>query len=279
MKTILCPVDYSPSATDGLDYLHQLIRWWRTDVRLILVNVDYLAPADPYADGYAVAVGYRASYQERTARLDALIASLEERYADPRIRYHPEVAFGETAESVAQLARSERADLVVMGTAGAHGLEEVTAGTKAADVLVQALCPVLVIPEGTPFKPFKRLVFATDAERSLSPQMDTVLELAGLFEAEIAFLHVLDGEASPAKAEARANFNRIYQAITYENVSFHYTQNPNVEEGIIRFVRQTEADLLVMTTHPRTLWQQLFSRSHTRHLAYWAEIPLLAIHP
>jgi len=59
---------------------------------------------------------------------------------------------GEVIESIVDFTREARADLLVMGTHGAKGIEKILLGSVAERVLKRASCPVLM------FNPFKERV-------------------------------------------------------------------------------------------------------------------------
>jgi hypothetical protein len=51
----------------------------------------------------------------------------------------------------------------------------------------------------------------------------------------------------------------------------------NEERGILKFAESVEADLIALTTHGRTGFLSLISKSITESLANHAEIPILSI--
>ena len=74
------------------------------------------------------------------------------------------VSCGSAVETICQIARDEAADLIVMGSHGASGLERLALGSVAECVLRTATCPVLIAgPRCQPASdPLRSIVFATD---------------------------------------------------------------------------------------------------------------------
>jgi nucleotide-binding universal stress UspA family protein len=111
---------------------------------LLLVHV--LPPLPMVPDVYVAATlhadlqrGHRAVGRRR---LDRLVAAA--RAAGARAR-GVVVDSGVPAREIVRLARSRRADLIVMGTHGRTGLTRALLGSVAARVLATAACPVLTV--------------------------------------------------------------------------------------------------------------------------------------
>lgn len=58
---------------------------------------------------------------------------------------NPEVLIGPTARSIVESARDSKADLIVMGTHGRHGMAHLLLGSVAERVVRIATCPVLTV--------------------------------------------------------------------------------------------------------------------------------------
>jgi len=59
------------------------------------------------------------------------------------------VIMGDTADSIVEFAQSKEADMIIMGTHGARGIEKILLGSVAERVLKRAHCPTLT------FNPYK----------------------------------------------------------------------------------------------------------------------------
>ena len=52
---------------------------------------------------------------------------------------------GRAVDRIRETAEDEKVDLIVMGSAGSHGVGDFLFGSTSARVLQKAVCPVLVI--------------------------------------------------------------------------------------------------------------------------------------
>lgn len=103
------------------------------------------------------------------------------------------VAYGDAIDLINQVSKEERADLIVVGSHGASGLEQLVLGSVAEAVMYQATCPVLIVgPNCKQIKhPFRSLLFATDLKTTGLRSAQYASGLAERFHAKLTLLHVL----------------------------------------------------------------------------------------
>jgi nucleotide-binding universal stress UspA family protein len=281
MRTILCPVDFSPFAENALVFADGLASL--TGAKLLILHVFSMPEGSPPAESYfqpaTSQAGINLEVEEITVpKLEDIVQRLRQAHDKSGVQYEYLIRYGAATSEIRRVANEKKADLIVMGTSGANGLKELLEGTLTANVAENAHCPVLVVPQKAAYKSWKHILFATDLESQFPAEVARVTELASLFQAQISFLHVVKEERVGEDDRAKDQFNEISNMFNYSNVAFFTNENKNVEEGITRFMTQMKADLLVMSNHPRSAWEELFKHSHTKEMAYHVQIPLLVIH-
>lgn len=284
METIICPTDFSPCAINALEYANDVALHLRS--RLILFHSIYSLDTPytiPYG-GLGVGVEYLPPTQDmayetlQKEKLAAMKKTLKIHHPGGATQYEMRIKYGLIKETLTELVQEEHADLVVLGTKGSYGIDELLAGSISSIVLEKASCPVMIIPGTAPYKPIRRMVFATDLAGEPYADVNFVLKLAGIFDAEILFLHILTEEGVRAREGAQTEMNKLYKTLPYDNVSFHVNHNPDIIKGINQFTHQHQADILVMGHHPQGFWQKLFTKDHAREMAYHTQLPLLVLH-
>jgi universal stress protein A len=162
--TILVPVDFSPYSTEALLYaasiadrfsaslqvLHvisQEVRTFATHRHLEQSGTPHrpLALLGPYSEPLGVP-------PEQT---DEVVVDLREQahttlqqFMPPQLAGHPlefRIEVGHPFEQILEVAKRERADLIVMGTHGRTGLAHLVMGSVAVRVVRLAPCPVLTV--------------------------------------------------------------------------------------------------------------------------------------
>lgn len=142
IRRVLHPTDFSRASAVAFNRAVETAKANRAE--LLLVNV--ITPSiPPIGDGYISPKVY--AEMEASARayakreLDALVAKA--RRAGARVRGM--LLEGQAHERIAQAARRQRADLVVMGTHGRTGFARFFLGSVASRVLAIAPCPVMTV--------------------------------------------------------------------------------------------------------------------------------------
>lgn len=139
-KRILVPVDGSHTAGKALTLALQLAREHSASVRLVHA-MDELALINEYGYGPALVDSIREGAQEVLANA-LTIAKQAGVEADTQLVDEPAQRLGTT---VAKVAASWGADLIVVGTHGRRGISRVVLGSGAEQILRNATVPVLTV--------------------------------------------------------------------------------------------------------------------------------------
>ncbi|MDJ1486082.1 universal stress protein [Cytophagaceae bacterium YF14B1] len=271
MKTIIIPTDFSTVAENAMSFVNAIAS--RKQTRVVLVHTYYLPVIAAPEAGYAQAASLDYMEEELETKLKETCTKFRRTY--PNVTYEAKVLNGFLVDVLPNLAKEMNADLIIMGTDGAYGLKQVFLGTNSVEVLTEATCPVLIIPAEAHFRGIEQIVFATDLWEEPSPDMLMVVEIARMFKAEISFVYI---PVNGTKELSDEDWKNFYQQLNYDKISFHIQQGRNIEEGIRSFTEKMAADIVVMINYRRTFWDQLFTTSQTKQMAYHTKVPLLVLH-
>jgi nucleotide-binding universal stress UspA family protein len=142
VRRILHPTDFSRAS--GAAFLKAVALAKESRAELLLVHV--LLPPTPFiGDGYVSPKTYEEL--EAAARRSAQreLAKVAARAQKAKARVKAVLVEGVPYDRIARVARSKRADLIVMGTHGRSGLSKFFLGSVAERVIALAPCPVLTI--------------------------------------------------------------------------------------------------------------------------------------
>jgi hypothetical protein len=101
---------------------------------------------------------------------------------------------GSILEHLNELVISQQADLVVMGTRGAHHLVQKLLGTNTARYIRQAVCPVLAIPQTAHYQGWKKIGYAADFESSDTVFLRQLFGLTRELQAEVCIFNIKSDE-------------------------------------------------------------------------------------
>jgi nucleotide-binding universal stress UspA family protein len=136
-KKILFPTDFSHCSDAALPVATSLAR--DTGARLLIAHVE--EPPMAYGGGEM----YYGMPDPATEDLRAMLLKVVP--TDPQVPYEHHLVVGDPAVAIADLAKSEGVDLIVMGTHGRTGLRRLLMGSVAEAIVRRATCPVFVLKE------------------------------------------------------------------------------------------------------------------------------------
>lgn len=272
MKTYLLPTDFSDNAAHAVRYALSLNR--KINARVVLFH-SYVIPV--YGTDIPIVVPQDTELRKASEdALHKLLSQLKQEF--PETEFSTDIQSGYPEEEIVAAAASHKADMIIMGTQGASGLREALVGTITAEVMKHAPCPVMAVPASAAFKPYKKIVFATNYTEGDFLYVEQVLEFARPFGAELILLHISSGEFERAiEYDAIERFKeRIKEDSRYKNVQFKLLESRDVYQGLNLYLEEIQADLVAMTMRKRSFIQKIFQRSVTRKMAYHSHIPLIA---
>ena len=139
VKKIVVPVDLTKSTSKLVEYALYMAEALRAVIDFVHVVADYPGDAmigSPFAQQYQDK-DFAASKQ-KMARL-----------VEDSLKVCPgcegEIVFGDPVGKIVEFAEAKKADLLILGTHNAKGLEKVLLGNVAENVLRKAHCPVLIM--------------------------------------------------------------------------------------------------------------------------------------
>jgi len=268
MKTILACTDFSPSGENAVRYAAALAR--ETGAELCLFHVCHL----PVITGEAPLMAYSVEDVEKDARvlLSKEAAGVEKIFG---IRPRVLVITGLASDEILDAAKTEEADLIVLGTVGV-GNSPGAFGGVVYEVMHSGQRPVLAVPPGFPYRPLRKIALATDLHKDEHPQYDLLRRLVNHFAAKVFLVSLLKPHEQPTveQAVAGVQLDHDFSDINHEMVLL---ESENVEEGLGHFVEDMEMDLLAVLPHRHNIFRRLFGGTHTQKILKYTHVPLLAL--
>jgi nucleotide-binding universal stress UspA family protein len=266
-KKILVPVDFSTTAANAVKYAVDFAKAnpgydvWIVHIFMPQVDAEYsnfIAPMPEYT-------GYRKTMME-----DFLISL---GYAE----LNHDIWLGFPADEV--LKRSTQYDLIIMGTTGEGGLMDKVLGSVSGAVALKASCPVLLIPAGAAYTPIHRVLYASHYDAIKPGALDSLLAINDILKATIHFVHVRDKQSASFIADKENIFSALFDK-GEPSFSFELAEidGRSVAESLNNYAVAHQIALIVVATHQRGFWEQLFHQSSTKSLLRLIDRPLMVLH-
>jgi nucleotide-binding universal stress UspA family protein len=301
---ILVPLDGSPLAETVLPHALRLAE--ATHRGLILLRV--VPPpvlADPLAGAIPTTAGAYDAWEADAVAARNYLAGIVARLAAVEVPVQAEVLEGEPAATIVSYALERPDGLVIaMATHGRSGLGRWVFGSVAERVLHTTPVPLLLTRPAPGSKsgqevlaaPYRNILVPLDgsdlAEQALKPAQ----QLAAAFDATLlltavvpvrddrgaAALGVARPHLSPAQHEEKTRLDHYLKSVAAGLLAGGLRVETQVlyghpAEAILRDSEYGDADLIVMATHGRSGWQQLWLGSVALKVVQGTRRPVLLV--
>jgi nucleotide-binding universal stress UspA family protein len=266
MKRILVPTDFSEHSDNALSYALAIANAFGSELTLLHLYKVYST------SGMFVSI---ESYMKEDAAAQMLerVRKIEARL-EGEARIVTKIGRGEAVNMIAEIAEKSDHDLIIMGTKGASGLEEIFVGSTTNGVLKQSRRPVLAIPGNFKFRILRNIVLTLD-EGTISHVgiLMPLVKLARRFGARVLVYHK---DAGPKDAGMDSSIQIFLDDVKH---SFHYQlDSDRLNKSINDFVKENSADLLCMIRRQRGFLKEIFHVSTTTKEVFDSPVPLLVLH-
>jgi nucleotide-binding universal stress UspA family protein len=278
MKKILVPIDFSENAVNALHYAVAYAQ--ETHAKITLFNsypIDVPMGIEFSSGIYMRTLNAEVKFDHET-RLREIADEFKKtcyRFSDEPVAFDIVVKEGTATESIVSMAEEHQYDLIIMGTQGASGLEEVFLGSITAFVIDRVKVPVLAIPQLARFSGLKKVVYATDFHENDPAALKTLQTFTEGFEAEITCIHI-NTEFAAVGAD-KEKLEQIRQLIPSKNttpVSYEVVHGKRVEQTLHTYLEEQQVDLVAVLPKERGFFENLFHKSITRKMAFHSKIPI-----
>ena len=290
IKRLLLATDLSNAARRAEDYAGALAASWRAQLTVMSV-VEFQPGLDRE---YAVNQLYLTDRMyETTAGLAAFKDKLHRRGIETTTR----VGTGLPSEEVIAAAKSEDADLIIVGTRGKSGLAHVLLGSTAERVIRMAPCPVLAVPigmddhQGEKAVSIDHILVPTDFSDCSSEAVKYAGVVAGQAKASIELLHILEPayygidfavETRDEREQKRRRATERLEVLSAELAAAGIVVKVSLSGGppadtILEFADRSSSHLIVMGTHGRRGLSHMWAGSVTEAVLRRGHRPVLAV--
>jgi nucleotide-binding universal stress UspA family protein len=140
IRKILFPYDFSEESREPLEMVRSIGAMDRAEV-LVMHAIDVEIPPVYYTSGVTSILQLDPELNDRVeAKMKKELGKSLEGFS---VRYM--VSEGRAVDRIREAAEEEKVDLIVMGSAGSHGVGDFLFGSTSSRVIQKAVCPVLVV--------------------------------------------------------------------------------------------------------------------------------------
>jgi nucleotide-binding universal stress UspA family protein len=274
MKTIIIPTDFSPVATNAMNYGIDMAK--SIQAAILLLHV-YQIPVT-VSDIPVVMVSAEELKKDAEEKLTSTKEGIEH-MTSGKVKIYTEARLGDVVDELEDLCNHIKPFAVVMGTKGATSIERIMFGSNTLTAIRHLTWPVICVPPGKEYGPgIKKVGFACDFKKVVeTTPVHFVKDIVKEFDAELHVLNV-DFENRHFKPDLPEQSLLLHTMLEDVNPKYHFIQHKDIEEGINEFAEKNNLDLIISIPKKHKLLDGIFKASSTKQLVFQSHIPVMCVH-
>jgi nucleotide-binding universal stress UspA family protein len=252
----IVPYDFSKTSEKALEYALFLAEKVKTEIQILHLSED-------------------------KPKGMAMRTKLEELKAGLTIPQGAEVSVlvrvGNIFTDIGKIAKKEKAQLVIMGTHGARGLQWLF-GSHAMKVVTSADCPFLIVQKETELREIKEIIVPVDLTKESLQMVNIAGDMANIFNAKI---HVLaESQSDPILNQRLQNrlsiVNKTYEEKGVDADNVLLKKGGSYGRKINNYIKTNKTDLIAFSYHTESLFPQ-FDTFAQKLITNKAKLPVMVI--
>lgn len=277
-KKIIVPVDFSETGLLALEHAAFMARLTKSDLLLI-----HVLPLSEYHFEIPEPIMTIQNHKDIEMIVEKKLKELSDMVHDNySITPSTFSARGNVATEVVQYAREEKADLIIMGTHGSKGFQEIFVGSNAYKVATLAPCPVLTVQTHAKKLGFTNIVLPIDRSAHSREKVETAVKLGSLYNAKIHILGLLEKEGYEHEFDKlQIVLDQVQAVIEKAGLTFtrHTIAGDSIAIEALKYGKSVDADLIIIMTDQESKVGGIFMGLFAGQIVNHSRIPVLSIKP
>lgn len=270
MKKILIPTDFSKFADDAIEVGAQIAK--NNDCEIILIHMLELPGQMNDAIKGETSIPEVMLFKRKA---EETLKNIKNRPYLSGIPITEVVRLDGAYHGITNYIKQHDIDLIVMGSHGATGINEILIGSNTEKVVRLSETPVLVIKNKIENFKVQNLVFASDFSSEIKKPFQKILSFTKLFNAKLNLVHICTPNSFKSTSVAKKIVSDFIADFDMPEYSFEIYNESNIEKGIINYAEEKNADMIALCTHGRTGLSHFFIGSISEDLVNHARKPVL----
>ena len=263
MKKILVPIDFSVQSEYAIKLASKIANETAIEVHLLHLlelprgHVDMGSGSN---FGIPQSMHYIQKIKEK-------IADIKKQSFNSETVVKYAIRFERPSDGILKFSTKINADLILMGSKEVSIFDEVFVGSNLKKVVKKSNAPVLVVKNDPQDFNVKELVFTSNFNEEDRKSFEVLLDFARKFGSKIHVLNVNTMNRFKSTKKAKQKMETFLSA--YKNIehSINVYDDDSIENGIINFSKEVNADLIALSTHESSGLFRLFNKSVSKNLS------------
>jgi nucleotide-binding universal stress UspA family protein len=270
MKRILIPTDFTKYADDAIEVGAQIAK--KLNYEIVLIHMLELPGQMNDAIKGETSIPEVMLFKRKA---DETLKNIKNRPYLAGIKVTEVIRLDGAYNGINNYIKQNTIDLIVMGSHGTSGIDEIFIGSNTEKVVRLSEVPVLVIKNRIESFDIKNIIFASEFSKEIKKPFQKVLEFTKLFESKLNLVMICTPNSFKSTSAARNIITEFVADFDMPDYTFETYNESNIEKGIINYSNEKEADLIAFCTHGRTALNHFFTGSISEDLVNHATRPVL----
>jgi nucleotide-binding universal stress UspA family protein len=175
---------------------------------------------------------------------------LGSKWESPNILLEP-VQHNSVPNGIISKAEEYRAQLILVGTKGKSGIEEMILGSTTKKLIEKAPCPVVAIPMDMKPRTIRTIVYATDFEEEDIHAIQKLLEITQPLKAKIKVVHISAKQEYAGDLLMEWFKEMLHSKVDYQDLAFELLFSEDVFSTLQGYLGEVNADVVAMLERER----------------------------
>ena len=276
MKKLLCPIDFSEVSLNALEFA--VVIGEKEKSEMTLLNIFTRSDFNKILKSDQLDEKYEELLEIVNSKLEVISDEILKESKKKGLQSCEHVLkSGKIVDVLAGLADEHKYDLIVMGTTGHSAYERKYLGGKAEKIIEHTHCSVLCVPEKSTFHGISKIIYATDYQEEDKLAIQQLISFASVLDAKLEILHVSHHDDVIDKAIFENFKDELMLFVHDESVLFNRVVFKDIAKGLNDYMKEVNADLLVLLNKKQNFLKSLFHKSLTHHLDKFTDYPLMIL--
>jgi nucleotide-binding universal stress UspA family protein len=270
IKNILVPIDFSVTSRDAYRYAVNLAESLNAKLTVIHVIQNLVMVSDVMIAPFPL-----VDHGQIMRDTEQLI--LEE--GSTKNKVDIEILEGDVVDVLTELSKSDKTDLIVIGTTGLSDVLTKIFGSVSTKLSNKAHCPVILVPRGAKWQAIEQMMYASNYDSVTPGTVKQITDFATNIDADIHFVNVKSYDPVFEIKEKELDWKNLFTEVN-SNLYFetHTLYGNNTEEELKKYSESKNINLIAFVSKHRNFWESLLHHSITQNAAISTTIPMMVIH-
>lgn len=269
MKKILVPTDFSEVSENALRFAIEIAKKQEASITLFnSIHFDY------FHDFQYATTSLQTMIEEVQQSVQERMEEFLKKYKNEGVEIDSYIDATNLITQIKEMVEVERYELVVVGTSGCSGLEEVFVGSNTEKIVRHTPCPVISVPLGYELHQIKKILIPIDIREIKDTFLRQIAQLQHQFGSEIEFLWVKTPHHIENEERVAVELNELIKSYDIQDFKFTIVRNVFPSDGILIHADNAKADMIAMATHARRGIAHWLSGSLTEDTLNHIQVPV-----